>query len=91
MRQLKFKMISCDWGKCPEEVQGFEYLLKYTNRFYPHGGEPFAISGKQAEPAFVLTVKIYFFIFFAFFGDDFFADLMEVFLNSSTARASLFI
>lgn len=85
MRQFKFKMIPCDWGKSSEQLQGFEYLLKYTNRFYPHGGKPFAISIKQAEPAFILAVEIYFFIFFAFFGDDFFADFLEVFLKSSTA------
>ena len=84
-------MIPCDWGKRPEQVQGFEHLLKYTNRFYTHSGKPFAISGKQAEPAFILTVKIYFLILFAFFGDDFFADLLEVFLKSSTAWASLFV
>lgn len=90
MGQLKFKMIPCDWGKCPEQVQGFEHLLKYTNRFYANCGQPFAISGKQSEPTFILTVQIYFFIIPAFFGDYFFADLLEVFLKSSTAWASLF-
>jgi len=91
MWHFQFKMITCDWGKCTEQVHGFKHLLEYANRLDPPGGQPFPVPGKQPKPAFVLTIEIYFFETLPFFGDDFLTDFLEVFLKASTAFSSFFI
>lgn len=86
----KLEAVSVHGGICPEEVGVAEDLLEGAYRFRPLCREPVAHIGEQAEPAFVLTVKIYFWVAALLGGYKFPAVLDKVFLKAATFSGSFF-
>lgn len=89
-RNFHFKMLSRYGWKRSRQIARLKNLLKGTDGLDTFQSKPLSIPGKQAEPTFVLAIKVYAFVVALALGDDFLTGLIEVFLKASTACESFF-